>query len=65
MKLPFFRPKPDDVKSFRERATYVGSAEYAWPIRTGGGTHEQHRELLARRRARRAQGRAGLTPRHG
>lgn len=60
MTLPFLRRKArDDVKSFRERATRVGSAERAWPIRTGGGSLEGNLELLARSRRRRAKAAQG------
>jgi hypothetical protein len=45
MKLPFFRYRVDlnDPKSVRENATYLPSAEGAWPIR--GGPRRSREEL--------------------
>jgi hypothetical protein len=55
MRNPFRRREEEDILSFIARATYVGSAERAWPKGGRDTTLEENRALLARTRRWRAK----------
>ena len=56
MRIPFIHRKEEDIRSLARRATYVGSAEAAWPRQGRAVSHEEYRAALERVRRRRANG---------